>query len=308
MPSDHGPCDFLLNELGRRQLSNGGWSNGTECQQAALEPSCLAALALRNRADAWRRVRNFLLRTQNSDGSWPAFDGDDREGSWTTSLALITLYDCSFTACRRGFRWLLKFAGRESNYFWRWKFLTADRQVRFDPAKYGWPWFPDTVSWVVPTSFAILALSHLPISWGYLGAVADRVKLGTQMLIDRACPGGGWNAGNGIVYGTPLRPHVDDTAVTLLALRQRKQDPIVESGLLWLERTIPDVSSPWSVAWATLALAAYDKSVEAVLSWLGSAPDRCVFEHTGTLAMVCLAFDYSNTLSALRGKYEHYPS
>jgi hypothetical protein len=45
------------------------------------------------------------------------------------------------------------------------------------------------------------------------------------MLLDRACPGGGWNAGNGVVYGTALAPHPDDTAIALLALRDRTKEP-----------------------------------------------------------------------------------
>jgi len=33
------------------------------------------------------------------------------------------------------------------------------------------------------------------------------------MLLDRACPEGGWNAGNAVVYGVPLRPHIDATSL-----------------------------------------------------------------------------------------------
>jgi hypothetical protein len=40
------------------------------------------------------------------------------------------------------------------------------------------------------------------------------------MLIDRACPDGGWNAGNGIVLGTALAPHIDTTAIAVLALKE----------------------------------------------------------------------------------------
>ena len=33
------------------------------------------------------------MRTQNPDGSWPAFAGDDSDGAWVTSLVLIALHD-----------------------------------------------------------------------------------------------------------------------------------------------------------------------------------------------------------------------
>jgi hypothetical protein len=40
----------------------------------------------------------------------------------------------------------LRSAGKEGNWLWKWKFRTTDHHVRFDPDKFGWPWFPDTVS------------------------------------------------------------------------------------------------------------------------------------------------------------------
>jgi hypothetical protein len=290
----------LLKKLTQGQLSSGGWGTNTTSKQAALEPSCLATLALRLRSDAAHGAQEFLLRIQNPNGSWPAFDGDDRDGSWLTSLAMIALRDyvLGIPARLRGFDWLLKFAGRESNWFWKWKFRTTDRHVRFDPDKYGWPWFPDTVSWVVPTSFAILALNQTACDCGDLARAAGRVKLGIDMLIDRACPNGGWNAGNGMVYGAPLSPHGDDTAVALLALRERKQHRLIQSGVLWLERTIQGLRSPWSLAWSVLALAAHGRPIESLLTSLKSLRDLSALDDTSTLAVVSLALDYHDTLSA----------
>ncbi len=88
------------------------------------------------------------------------------------------------------------------------------------------------MSWVVPTSFAILALNQVPCGCGDRGRAPHRVTLGIEMLMDRACPSGGWNAGNGVVYGAPLGPHVDDTAVALLALSGRKEHLVAQSGVL----------------------------------------------------------------------------
>jgi hypothetical protein len=104
----------------------------------------------------------------------------------------------------KGFDWLMTFAGREGNWFWKWKFRTADRHVRFDPNKFGWPWFLDTVSWVVPTAFALIALKQIPCSCGSFEQASFRMERGIEMLMDRSCPGGGWNAGNGVVYGAPV--------------------------------------------------------------------------------------------------------
>jgi hypothetical protein len=205
---------------------------------------------------------------------------------------------CAIPARIQGIHWLLNFAGRESNWFWKWKFRTADRHVRFDPDKYGWPWFPDTVSWVVPTAFAVLALDQIPCNCDGLQHVASRVDCGIQMLFDRACPGGGWNAGNGVVYGTALAPHADDTAIALLALNDRVQHPVVQSGVQYLERVAPTLSAPSSLAWAILALAAHGRPIAPLSNSLAAFPDLSGTEDTSTLALVCLALDQQRALEA----------
>lgn len=237
---------------------------------------------------------------QNRNGSWPVFPGDDQEGAWVTSLVVIALRDLvpAIPARLKGFHWLMNCVGKESNWFWKWKFRTADRHVRFDPDKFGWPWFPDTVSWVVPTAFAILALNQIPCSCGGLERIPFRIARGVEMLMDRACPGGGWNAGNGVVYGSPLAPHPDDTAIALLALNNRAQDPVVQSSVLGLERTAPTLTAPWSLAWAILALAAHRRPVVSLRTSLAALPDLSSIEDTSTLAVVCLALDHRRALSA----------
>ena len=37
------------------------------------------------------------------------------------------------------------------------------------------------------------------------------------MLLDRMCPGGGWSAGNSVVYGVALAPHIDAKSIALAA-------------------------------------------------------------------------------------------
>jgi hypothetical protein len=199
----------------------------------------------------------------------------------------------------QGVHWLMSCAGKESNWFWKWKFRTADRHVRFDPDKFGWPWFPETASWVVPTAFAVLALNQLPCSCGGFEQVPFRVERGVEMLLDRACPGGGWNAGNGVVYGAAVAAHADDTAIALLALRDRRQDPVVEASLQYLEPIAPTLTSPWSLAWATLALAAYGRPIDSIYSSLVEIGDLSSVDDTSTLALVCLALDHQRVLSAL---------
>jgi hypothetical protein len=189
--------------------------------------------------------------------------------------------------------------GKEYNWFWKWKFRTADRHVRFDPDKSGWPWIPDTLSWVVPTAFAILALSPVRCSCSSLKEIGVRVDCGIEMLIDRACPGGGWNAGNGVVYESALAPHPDDTAIALLALCNRTAHPVVKTSLDWLEHTSLTLTAPWSLAWVVLALSAYGRRVAPLITSLSAIPDPSGIEDTSTLALVCLAGDCDRSLAFL---------
>jgi len=84
----------------------------------------------------------------------------------------------------------------------------------------------------------------------------DRVSMGVEMLINRACPVGGWNAGNARVFGVPLDPHVDATAIALLALRVGGREPTstVQRGLDQLVTRTKKCPGVESLAWTVLAL------------------------------------------------------
>jgi len=287
----------LRESLTRKQLPSGGWAALSSSSQASLEGTALAYLTLAS-SPAQDLARSFLLRTQNPNGSWPAFEGDDQEGSWTTSLVLIALRNdlASVLECHKGYEWLMETSGRESQWPWKWKFRTTDRRVRFDPDKFGWPWIPHANSWVVPTAFAILALHQLPCTCGFNGS-ERRIDLGIEMLLDRVCPGGGWNAGNGVVYGKPMAPHPDDTAIALLALSSLSRERIVSASLDWLERIAPEINAPWSLSWSVLALAAYSRPVKDLVQNLSRWSDLSEPDDLGALASSCLAFDYQETLA-----------
>jgi hypothetical protein len=110
---------------------------------------------------------------------------------------------------------------------------------------------------VVPTAFAVLALKQ-SFPCCRRGEIAYRIERGMEMLLDRACANGGWNAGNGFVYGAPMAPHVDATAIALLALRSEPRHELNERSLAWLEHQSSSCSAPWSLAWSIIALDAYD--------------------------------------------------
>ena len=109
--------------------------------------------------------------------------------------------------------------------------------------------------------------------------------------MDRACPGWGWNAGNGVVYGVPLAPHLDATAVALLALGGEQENDAIVSALDWLWRTADTCSAPWSLAWSILALDAYGRPVGNLVDRLCVLRDKGPLGDSATLAAVILAID-----------------
>jgi squalene cyclase len=242
---------------------------------------------------------SLLLNCQNPNGSWPAFVGDDLEGSGLTGLALYALQRCGGTGVPidRAIQWLLKTRGQESHWFWKWKFRTADRHVRFDPNKFGWPWMYGTVSWVVPTAYSLLALKA-----GSARLEEDllqfRVQRGVEMLYDRLCPHGGWNAGNGVVYGQPMAAHPDTTALALLALQRETPTPSITASLDWLEQRAKTCSAPWSLAWSVLALNAFGRPTELSIGRLAATVRPAQIENSAVLALVRLALACANERNA----------
>jgi len=289
-----GLLNDLQSEIERRSLSTGGWANGT-ASRAGIETTCFALMALGKQERTRRQAADLLLRLQNPDGSWPAFEGDDPEGCWVTALVAIALRHIQSPSIpiEKAARWLLDNKGREARLPWKWKFQTVDRRVQFNPDKYGWAWFPGTLSWVIPTAVSLIALRQtFPCCETKKGA--DRIRLGIEMLHDRACPQGGWNAGNGIVFGSPLPAHIDATAVALLALTEDRQ-PSTRHALDWLRRTSAECRSTYSVAWSTLALLAHrdgsaDRSVQQLIAGVCSAGSRLNIE---TLSIAAIAIKAS---------------
>ena len=267
-------------------------------KRKTVEELCFSVLALRRRRGIpFDSALTRLSSLQLGDGSWPCFPGDDASGSYATALGIWALMTLGrhLSRSQSGVRWLLTAKGREANWLWRWKFQTIDTSVRFDPRKYGWSWTPGTGSWVIPTSFSLIALQH--VRNPRLSALLnDRISMGVSMLLDRMCPGGGWNAGNGVAFGVALAPYIDATAIALLAL-QLHDDKAINASLEWLRARLPDCPSPHSLAWGILALAAYDKqgsefgdSLEAASGRLITAiPKACSFMDTATLATCALA-------------------
>ena len=298
----------LLEELIRRQLPRkGGWSHGGT--QFGTEPTSLALLALYSSPSGSTVTSEELaplMARQQPNGFWPAVgNGAAGVSFWASSMAVNTLmiFGVAPETFAASLDALVHCRPLEASWFLRLKFRFSDRQVRFDPRKYGWPWVPDTISWVVPTSMALITLERARSQGLIRGReVEDRLRLGAEMLLDRACPEGGWNAGNAVVYGVPLRPHIDATALALAALRFHYHLPMVRNSLTWILNRI-DCPSAYSLAWVILAAAAYQDVRSDVSTVLDIARERLAIlvedpravEDTSTIALAALALGLETT-------------
>jgi hypothetical protein len=273
-----------------RQLRSRGWSYQLSAQ-ASIEATTMAAMALGSKPfDMTGSPIELLLHLQRRDGAWPAFAGDS-EGSWTTALALCAFNGMTDFASAReqAYRWLIEERGREAHWLWRWKFKTADRNVRFDPDKYGWPWVSGSASWVIPTAFSVIAIKQFTVC-NRSELSEKRIRLGVDMLLDRACVGGGWNSGNSVVYGLPLLPHVEATAIALLALQDEERTPVIRMSLAWLKQRSATIEAVESLAWSILSLFVYQEPVEGLKARLATLiGDGRDIRNNATLATAILA-------------------
>jgi hypothetical protein len=237
-----------------------------------------------------KRAIECLAKQQLQNGAWPAFV-PDREPSWTTSLALITFSILADTAYERdrAVKWAVLDKGKEGNWFWRYKFH-FDRAVQFRPELYGWPWMEGACSWVIPTGLMMVALKQ----YIYCKPRADasaRIDLAARMLLDRTCRGGGWNAGNSVVYGVPLAAHVESTAIALLGLQGEPDHPVIRTGMDWLEKQSLAEQGIASLSWTALCLAAYARDFKSIQKDIAERLSNAseLPANTATLAIALLA-------------------
>ena len=104
------------------------------------------------------------------------------------------------------------------------------------------------------------------------------------------CVGGGWNSGNSAVYGVPLLPHVEPTAIALLALQDEERTPVIRMSLAWLKQRSATIEAVESLAWSILSLFVYQEPVEdlkvRLATLIGDGRD---IRNNATLATAILA-------------------
>jgi hypothetical protein len=253
--------DFLL----KAQNPDGGW--GVQAgKQSNTEVTALALLALGSLANPQlkysidRGIR-WLVQTQKAGGGFPLMANVD-EPSWASPLAVLALSaaDSQQRAVNRGIEWVLRQKGQGAgllgSLFYWWN--PDDSIVKVNPVLTGWSWTAGTFSWVEPTAYALIALKRLR-SYLSQDQAITRISEGERMIYDRMCVGGGWNYGNSKVLGENLWPYPDTTALALIALQDRSDNPANQIGLTVLEKMLAENHSGLALAWSCICFTLYGR-------------------------------------------------
>jgi hypothetical protein len=246
------PPSATLDFIKAGQNPDGGWGyrpGGT----SFVEPSAFCAMALLAGAEreAAGRGLAFLKGCPSASGAIGVSPGD-RAGSWMAYSALLAYH--TFGARSEEARlvdWILKFEDA-SRRFTPADLKTIAKTYRYDASIPGWPWTPDTTSWVEPTALFIIALARAGVA-----PTHARVAAGTRLLIDREVPSGGWNFGNPFSKSHELAATLLSSSIALTALASvsyPEDRPAVGSGLRFLERCLTGEASTVSLSWALIAL------------------------------------------------------
>jgi len=225
----------------------------------------ILALAGREDGDNGRetaaRAGDRLARAQQPDGSVP-LAADHLAAVWPTSLALLAwqAVDGQPEARRRAVEFLLGLEGTHADH-------ERSPESGHDSSLIGWPWTTGTHSWVEPTVLALLSLRRAG------RASHPRVEEGGRLLLDRQLSRGGWNYGNTTVFGTELEAQPDATGAALTALAGTAASARVERSLSLLERILPGVNTPVSLAWSLVGLGRWGRRPPEAHELIGGCLD-----------------------------------
>jgi len=238
---------FLLDS----QVNSQGWGYGVN-HAPVVEATAVVALYLRrfSAADAaLQRALQWLEAIQHEDGGW-GLNALDAESGWHTAWALLALKRCAGAspAIAAGSRWLLQV---EVMRFQDAELLADGRRVAgIDFALGGWSWLPGEASWVEPTAIAMLALQDSPLG----EAAQPRLEEAVRYLVDRRCPGGGWNVGNPMMFDALLPARAAPTAWSLMALHALAPEVILAEDIQTLRGEMAQDGGLLALSWGLLAL------------------------------------------------------
>jgi hypothetical protein len=159
---------------------------------------------------------------------------------------------------------------------------------RQDNSLQAWPWIDQTFSWVEPTAWCMLLLKK-GRALGIDGA-ADRITVAEKLIRDRVCHDGGWNYGGSNVYGQELYAYVPTTAITLMAMQDRRDDPVVVKSLEFLKTNAHTEPTTEALGLTMTCFSIYGLPTEAIRKQIQPAIEISrVREHVLGLAMALYA-------------------
>ncbi len=238
-----------LDFLRRAQNPDGGWGYFPG-KQSWLEPTFYAALALHGEA-ASDKAWGMLICWQQADGSWRP-SNDVQVSTWGTSLCvtLATLRGEFGEPFRKGAAWLLGSTGVESNLVNRAAARLGLLKAERDLSLKGWPWKPNTSSWVEPTAHALVALKKASAKLAN-DDLRERVQVGEAQILDVRCRDGGWNYGSPRALRVELPSYPETTALALLGLQGHGN---LTSAIEVASRMAHATASPLARAWLAISL------------------------------------------------------
>jgi hypothetical protein len=243
--------------LRQTQNADGGWGYFPG-KQSWLEPTFYAAVALEGEPAA-DRAWTLLKSWQGADGGWRP-SAEVEVPTWATSLC-VTLAQSRGEfgePFQKGVAWLLDSAGIEGPLWRRLVFRSGllgkpDRNLEL----IGWPWKPDTASWVEPTAHAIVALKQAA-SKAPSAKLRERIRIGQAQLMDVRCQDGGWNYGNSASLHVDLVAFPETTGLALIGLQGH---PDLGPSIDLATRMASLTPSPLARAWLTIALRLHEAQV-----------------------------------------------
>jgi hypothetical protein len=278
----------LAESLRQGQNADGGWGYFPG-KSSRLEPTAFAALALAGTADGaaaaavlrrWPSTDDLLLERPGGEPNY-GFHG----------VALLAMLACRVEHVS-GTASLVAALQRVKGVR-----LTPSRTGSQDNTLQAWSWTPQTFSWVEPTAWCLLSLKKsAPTNRGVDPARLDEAE---RLLINRSCAEGGWNYGNADVLGKDLRAYIPTSAIALLALQHRRDHPVVERSVDYLEKQAISERSGTALALAVLALRVYGRRNDAVRSALvEQLPVTMALQNHAAIALAAYALGSEQTYAA----------
>jgi hypothetical protein len=228
--------------------ADGGWAYHSG-KRSRIEPTCWALLAL-GQAETVAPDFDVLRRLPRHRGWIVDSVGAPPNHAFNAIAALTLLQSASPDPLAEALVKLLV-ASKGMR-------LQPQPAIPLDSTLQAWSWVEGTFSWVEPTAWCVLLLKQGLARRPYPEA-AERVRIGEEVLKDRACRGGGWNYGNSNVYGQDLQPYVPTTALALLALQDLRTEAVVARGLEALQRDVLSERSAMALSLAILCLRVYGR-------------------------------------------------